>query len=73
MQILCSMCESFTLTFRPVVLNQDISCPILHYVQPVHLWGVAQVLILEDLDSSFQNLCTVGGARTVSKQTWTSL
>lgn len=51
------MCKSFALTFRPVALDQNMRRPILHYVQPVHLWGIAQVLILDDLDSSLQYLC----------------
>lgn len=55
------MCDSFALTFRPVVVDHNMSCSILHYVQPVHLRGVAQVLIPDDLDSSLQYLC---GRRT---------
>lgn len=50
-------CKSFALTFRPIAFNQNMWCPIFHYIQPVHLWGVAQVLILYDLDSSLQYLC----------------
>lgn len=45
------------LTLRPIALNHNISGSILHNVQPVDLWGVAEVLILDDLDPSLQNLC----------------
>lgn len=55
--MLMSVSSSFTLTLRPVALNHDMSCSILHYVQPVHLRSVAQELILDDLHSSLQYLC----------------
>lgn len=64
------MSKAFALTLRPIALEQNMWCPILHYVQPVHLRGVAQVLILDDLDSSLQYLCgwsTCKSGSTISK------
>lgn len=46
-----------SLTLRPVAKDGDVGRSILQDVQPVHLRGEAQVPVLNDLDSSLQNLC----------------
>ena len=57
----CHFCEYYhlpdaILTFRPVLIDDDFRVSILHYVQPVHLRGIAQELILNDLHPSLQYL-----------------
>lgn len=48
------------LTLRAVLLDDDVGRrAVLDDVQPVDVRGEAQVLVLDDLDSALQNLCTV--------------
>lgn len=49
--------EVASLTLRPVAEDGDVGGSVLHDVQPVHTGGEAQVPVLDDLDSSLQNLC----------------
>lgn len=47
----------FRLTFRPVFLKHIVDWSFFDNVVPIHLWSVAQELILDDLHTSSQNLC----------------